>query len=199
MNGCVERFMRTLGDSLRANPSGVDKKLYCYEAQYISWTWNRTPRATYSRAQEYNGLTPFEARRLRTKGPLSGVVDVEDAKRWDPIKRRFGCLAYILIQPREKVTKLHPKWRKAVFLGYCSKNSSWVFGCYSEDNRTRKGSRWTEYETRDAKFLEDYLVSDISSLRPGTGGVMISGDALSNLSGHTGVGKVALGLAEPSS
>ena len=33
MNGCVERFMRTLGEALRANLNGVDKRLYCYAAQ----------------------------------------------------------------------------------------------------------------------------------------------------------------------
>ena len=154
MNGCVERFMRTLGEALRANLNGVDKRLYCYAAQYTAWTWNRTPRATYSRSPEYSGQTPFGARWRRAKGPTTAAVD-EMSKRWDPIKRRFGCLASILIQPREKVTKLQAKWRKAVFLGYSEKNSSWIFGCYTEDSRTRGGLRWAEYENRDAKFLED--------------------------------------------
>ena len=142
MNGCVERFMRTLGEALRANLNGVDKRLYCYAAQYIAWTWNRTPRTTYSRSPEYNGLTPFEARRRRTEGPTPGSLHAtmtsavdEKAKRWDPIKRRFGCLAFILAQPREKVAKLQPKWGKADFLGYSEKNSARISGCFTEDSR----------------------------------------------------------------
>ena len=201
MNGCVERFMRTLGEALRANLNGVDKRLYCYAAQYIAWAWNRTPRTTYSRSPEYNGCTPFEARRRRTEGTTPGSLHAtmtsavdEKAERWDPIKRRFGCLAFILIQPREKVAKLQPKWRKAVFLGYSEKNSAWIFGCYTEDSRTRGGLRWAEYETRDAKFLEESLVSDVNTLKPRTNGVMIQEDALLELSERIGVGEIAPSL-----
>ena len=107
MKGCVVRFMRTPRGVLRASPNGVDKRLYCYAAQYIAWTWGRTPRATYSRSPEYNGFTPFVARRRRTEGTTPGSLHAamtsavdEKAERWAP-PRRFGCFAFTLVQPRE--------------------------------------------------------------------------------------------------
>ena len=189
MNGCVERFMRTLGEALRANLNGVDKRLWCFASQYIAWTWNRTARPVYSRAPEYNGMTPLESRRQRSAvvTPSDGAGDVQ-ATKWGPIKRRFGCLAHILVQPREKVPKLHAKWRMAVFLGYSAHNSAWAFGYYASDSRTRGGTRWAVYETRDAKFLEDRLVSDISSLMPGSKCVSVAEGDLLELMGHASSG-----------
>ena len=117
MNGCVERFMRTLGEGLRANLSGVDKRLYCYAAQYLAWTWNRVRRQKYKRAPQYEGLAPLEARRARTQSTTGAAPqcgrDVDPS--WVPVMRRFGSLAYILAQPRDQLPK--PWWRKAVFLG----------------------------------------------------------------------------------
>ena len=193
MNGCVERFMRTLGEALRANLNGVDKRLYCYAAQYIAWSWNRATRS-YSRAPEYDGFTPLESRRRRTSN--SGFATQEPAvglcetTKWDPIKRRFGCMAYILIQPREKVPKPQPRWRQAVVLGYSARNSAWLFGCYTRDSRKKDGLRWAEYETRDAKFLENCPVGDISSLTPGSKCVSVSEKTLSELTGHARPGEV---------
>ena len=158
---------------------------------------DRTPRTTYSRSPEYNGLTPLEASRRRTKGTTPGSLHAtmiravdEKAERWDLIKRRFGFLAFILVQPREKVAKLLPKWRKAVFLGYSQKNSAWIFGCYTEDSRTRGGIRWAEYGAGDAKFLEACLVSDLNSLKPKANGVVIPEDALRELSDRIGMGEI---------
>ena len=88
------------------------------------------------------------------------------------------------------MAKLLPKWRKAVFLGYSEKNSAWIFGCYTEDSRTRGGLRWAEYETRDAKFLEESLVSDVNSLKPKANGVVIPEDALRELSDRIGMGEI---------
>ena len=144
MNGCVERFMRTLGEGLRANLSGVDKRLYCYAAQYLAWTWNRVRRQKYKRAPQYEGLAPLEARRARTQSTTGAAPqcgrDVDPS--WVPVMRRFGSLAYILVQPRDQLPKLQPRWRKAVFLGCSENSSSWVFGTYTEDARCAPGIRW---------------------------------------------------------
>ena len=78
--------------------------------------------------------------------------------------RRFGCLVYILIQPRESVRKLEPKWSKAVFLGYSPNNSAWLVGTYAVDGRKADGVRWAEYETRDVKFVESVLIADLNRL-----------------------------------
>ena len=57
-NGVIERFMRTLATNVRACLIGVDHALWCFAAEYVAWSWNRTPRKKYARAEEFNGLAP---------------------------------------------------------------------------------------------------------------------------------------------
>ena len=58
MNGVVERFMRTLGDSLRANFRGVDSSVWDFCVRYIAWSWNRIPKPKLNRHPKLNGLAP---------------------------------------------------------------------------------------------------------------------------------------------
>ena len=146
---------------------------------YVS---NRVPREMYARAPVFNGMAPMEVRRTRTAAAASLPASGDGVKAgWAPHMRRFGCLAYIMAQPREEVPKLQARWRKAVFLGYSKNNSAWLFGTYAKDARCASGIRWAEYETRDAKFLEDCLVSDAESLQPDKGGVLVSDEKLLQL------------------
>jgi transposase InsO family protein len=62
-NGVIERFMRTLSTSIRACLIGVDHKLWCFAAEYVTWTWNHIPRPNYRRAPQYNGMSPIDIRR----------------------------------------------------------------------------------------------------------------------------------------
>lgn len=220
-NGVVERFMRTLGQNLRACLFFVDKRLFCYAGEFIAWTWNRTERAMYPRFPELNGKAPIEARQAynkktqpqdvereqtpektvdndmakNEKGHTHGqnecvekenehsqelenckVMYQQRGNRWEKHMRRFGCLVHFLIQPREKVPKLAPKARKGVFLGYSKNNSAWLCGTYVEDERYNGGLRWAEFETRDCKFAENVMVSDIEQLKPGSGKFILDED-----------------------
>ena len=74
--------------------------------------------------------------------------------------RPFGISAYILTQPREQVPKLSEKARRAVFLGYSSQNSAWLFGLWARGDRTRTGWRWSEVESRSAQF-SDVKISNV--------------------------------------
>ena len=64
-NGVIERFMRTLATNVRACLIGVDHALWCFAAEYVAWSWNRTPRKKYARAEEFNGLAPEDIRIAR--------------------------------------------------------------------------------------------------------------------------------------
>jgi hypothetical protein len=81
--------------------------------------------------------------------------------RWTKHMRQFGVVAYILIQPKASVTKIGPKYRKSVFLGYSERNSCWLFGAFVHDKRltSNKLTRWAQFETKSAKFTKIKLKS----------------------------------------
>jgi hypothetical protein len=164
-NGVVERYMRTMGNLLRCNLLGVDRRLWCYCAQYVAHCWNRQKR-DYPRAPAYNGLTPKQAREAR-----GDKKKIKDFKKQGPDSekyfRRFGCAALVLDQPREEVPKLAPKKRRMVFLGFSGANSAWLFGCWNPDKKAKTGLSWQEYESRDADFREDDLIGNIDETKPG--------------------------------
>ena len=165
-NGVVERFMKTIGLNLRAILLYVDGRLWRYAIVYLCMSWNAIAR-NYPRAPTYDGKTPTEARKLRGVDEKDFGTTLQGVGSNPQHQRRFGCLAYVMIQPREEVKKLQPKYRKMVFLGYSSaNNSAWLFGGYFDDNRCKSGIRWHEVESRDAKFYEQILVSDLEQLKP---------------------------------
>jgi len=180
-NGVVERFMDTLGQGLRVNMVGVDDRLWCYCAQFLADRWNQLPRKNYTRAPEYNGLTPLQARRRSIKSGTE--VDEqqdpeEEVEFWRERSRRFGCLAFVMVQPREKLPKAQPKFRKMVYLGFSRKNAAWLFGCYTKDDRKKDGYSWNEFESKDAKFREGILISDLELLRPDAKGLYVPEEQL---------------------
>ena len=79
-NGVVERFMRTLGENLRANMRGVDPRLWDHCARYLSFVWNRIPKIKYARAPHFNGLAPIDAKNSRKKA-LGGEIWAKDDTR----------------------------------------------------------------------------------------------------------------------
>ena len=186
MNGVVERFMRSIGTGMRVMLLGCDQRLWCYCAVYYGDLHNRV-RRNYPRAPQYDGMSPMEARRKHLEDKRStsiqeavgllcdGEDDLEtfDAEASEAGElssskhlRRFGCLSYVLIQPREAVKKLEPKWRKTVFLGFAKQNRGWLFGAYLPDERCSLGLRWSEIESLQARFCENILVSNLESLKP---------------------------------
>ena len=72
--------------------------------------------------------------------------------------------------------KCEKKRRPMVFLGYASKNSMWKFGCYIK--RKNGGYEWRDYESQDAKFCENILVSDVEFLKPGNDVALVKTDSL---------------------
>ena len=78
MNGVVERYMRTMGDNLRANLRGVDHSTWEYCCQYIAWCWNRVPKLKYARAPQFNGVAPIDAVRSRRTGIIQTEEDEND-------------------------------------------------------------------------------------------------------------------------
>ena len=166
MNGVIERFMRTFGNGLRAILIYVDRRLWCYAGEFLAFCWNRVPR-DYSRAPKYNGKTPIQAVKMRDPEAIESAADNVATDGTGRHLRRFGCLSYVMMQPRESVKKLSPKYQKMVFLGYSkSNNSAWLFGGFLKDDRCTVGYRWAEIESIDAKFCEDVLISDIDQLKP---------------------------------
>ncbi|CAD7943975.1 unnamed protein product [Amoebophrya sp. A120] len=183
LNAVAERFMQSLGTNLRAVLCGADHRLHCYAGEYIAAVWNRIARKEYKRAPEYNGMSPLQARLRRTdpKRNSEPVALREEREQWQSQLRRFGCLAYVMLQPREKVQKGQPKYRKAVFLGLSKNNSAWLFGVVQKDSRTAAGTNWQEIESRDAKFVEEVVISDIDKLLPETEGVYVTDEKLLSL------------------
>ena len=173
-NGVCERFMGTHGRSLRSVMCGVDARLHCYGGVYIAYCWNRIPR-NYSRAPRFNGLSPKEARmaRLHDDVELQKVKDSKQHREWQGAFRRFGSLAYIAQEPRDKIKKLESRWIPVVFLGFSVKNGGWLFGRYVKDDRTSSSIMWREFESQNARFFEDVLISDVDTLKPETSGILV--------------------------
>jgi hypothetical protein len=94
---------------------------------------------------------------LEMEGPDCDSVGFSHATRL----RRFGCLAYVVSEPRAEIGKLSPKRVATVFLGFAKKNSAWLFGRYIADERCRSRTRWAEIESQDATFVENTLISDV--------------------------------------
>ena len=148
---------------LKVNLRGCDLKLWDWCAQYCAFLHNSTVRRHYKRCPEYDGLSPQQCVSVRKQPELLGRY-LDENKEQGMITRgakkrlrRFGCLAYVLVQPRELVTKLSPKRIPAVFVGVSRKSSSWLFA-------RPRGKKLTVYESRDAMFCEDILVDDVMKI-----------------------------------
>ena len=162
--------MGSFGSSLRGVLFEVDPLLHCYAGDFLACVWNRISRK-YSRAPPLNGLAPLQAREQRKRTRATGAngdggADAMRRRReeWQSGLRRFGCLAFVLIQPRELLPKAVPRPTAAVLLGFRSLNSACVFGSCVQDDRCKFGERLSAVEPRDALFLEECLVGDVEQL-----------------------------------
>ncbi len=178
MDGTVERYMRTVLDSLRAALIGVDKLLWCFGIEYLAETWNRLPHEC-PKLPIHNGKSPLQI--LEEKiGRQTGKSDTSRL-------RRFGCLVYYKQQvekgreEEDRAKKLVPKWCRGVFLGFCPKSSGWLVGAYVQDNRAKLKYSWRTYSTLGVKFFERILVADLKWLVPNAPGVFIPFDRLDHL------------------
>ena len=212
-NGVCERYMQTQTNGMKALLVGVDVRLWCYALVWFAAVWVRMPRKKYPRAPQFNGLSPLEARRQRSEIKVeqgTPVVqkeeipdDQEDHMSWNKENekhlRRFGCLCYYLNEPRHEIRKVDPKWVKSVFLGFSpGNNPAWLVGTYLPDERCKTHIRWSEIETRDVKFVETVLISDIDSLKPDyRKGVVVSDDKLLQAVCGSSGGKPVVGESTP--
>ncbi len=84
--------------------------------------------------------------------------------------RKFGCLAFFLIQGQKAVGKLKPRWTPGVFVGFSSQiyaaNSAYVVGYWATCERSAVGFRFATCETREVRFKEDQLISSLDLLKP---------------------------------
>ena len=110
MNGVVERFMRTMGENLRANMRGVDERLWEWAVKYIAWCWNRIPKQHYARAPQFNGLAPLDARNSRKQLPKADIhMNDEYIKSLSP--NSDGAML-----PQAADSKIEPRSRKEFLL-----------------------------------------------------------------------------------
>lgn len=159
MNSQIERWIRTIKDSLRAVLAFVDKRLWCFAVEHVTHIWTLLPRL------QNDGTVRAPADVLRELAPMSlqgsAAAKLEHA-------RRFGCLCFFKIYPTEGLAPLDERRRCGVHLGFSRANSAYLAGCWSEDARRRVGDRWkfTVYETIDVVFREDIPVQNIDQLKP---------------------------------
>jgi hypothetical protein len=62
--------------------------------------------------------------------------------------------------------KLDDRYQQGVFLGYGDKNSTFLFGRWVEDLRTKQGIRFAVEENKKCRFDESVLISNIEHLKP---------------------------------
>jgi hypothetical protein len=60
----------------------------------------------------------------------------------------------VLKEPRDRVNKLEDKYQRAIFLGFSSINSAWLFGIWSQHKNINNedGLKFRVIESRNAKF-----------------------------------------------
>ena len=147
-NGKAERFVRTLGNAVRAVMEGVDVLLWEFAPGYVSHTWNRLDRKSGQ------------------KSPYCRINNGREPKTH--YFRRFGCLCYakvhVLKSDKELTSKVARRYEPGVFLGY-NKNSTYKVGVWHRDARVATGWRFNVMENRTVKFDESRLVGDINDLR----------------------------------
>ena len=130
-NGVAERRNRTLLDMVRSmlSNSNLPKSLWIEALKTAVYILNRVPTKAVSK-------TPFEL-----------------WKGWKPSlqhMRVWGCPSEVRIyNPQEK--KLDPRTISGYFIGYAERSKGYRFYCPSHNTRF--------VESRNAKFLENYLIS----------------------------------------
>jgi len=163
MNGVVERFMRTLGENLKAMLVSVDQRLWCFAAEYLSLIWNILPK------KRFKGLSPMDLRRSSNKADDRGSYNVSRL-------RRFGCLCYVL--DNRALSKLAPKYLRGVFLGVSDRNSGYLVGVWRRNLRCSAGEKFETIESRDVKFVESVMVRNIDDLQLKNKGAFVMFDPL---------------------
>ena len=153
MNGTVERFVSSIKSALRTTCAHADPRCWDFALEHVIKVWNLRSK----HAPDGSCASPQEVINEMTDNPLS-KVDVPGKRKY---LRRFGCLTYFkphLVKPdHETGTALQPKRKRGIFLGFGSRNSSWLVGCY-------QNSKLHVYETRSATFCEEILVRNVEEL-----------------------------------
>ncbi|KAK2420702.1 putative mitochondrial protein [Trifolium repens] len=136
-NGVAERRNRTLLDMVRSmlSNSNLPKSLWNEALKTTVYILNRVPSKAVPK-------TPFEL-----------------FKGWKPSLRHmrvWGCPSEVRIyNPQEK--KLDPRTISGYFIGYAERSKGYRFYCPSHTTRI--------VESRNAKFLEDHLISGSDQIR----------------------------------
>ena len=132
-NGKEERFNRTLLDAMRTIMVGVDQALWPHAAKCASYVWNRVCRREKK--------SPYYMRYGREPSTTHF--------------RRFGCVCWMRVHQR---TKLEPKYKRGVFLGYAADSPAYLVG------HPDKAGSFAVSVCYDVKFREDTLVSSLESI-----------------------------------
>jgi len=171
MNGTTERFIRSMCGSIRSMLYAVDHRVWCYAGEYAGAVWNILPH-DYAKLPELNGQSPQEI--------LDKRVDRGASKHDIGALRVFGCLCYGRDEQTIE-TKLSARWRRSIFLGFCSSSSGYLLGSYVADGRCTSGYMWKTYSTRDVRFREDIPITNLDWLHPSSKGVFLRCDPLASL------------------
>jgi len=140
MNGKVERWHRSMLDSVRSSLSGVDMGLWDYAARHSAYVCDRLRRNSH---KESPYLRRFN-RRASSKHP-----------------KVFGCLCFAKIH--ENADKLDREHGPGVFLGYSRGSSSYLVGVRRDDGRAigDDGLRFSAIENKSVKFFEGVPVHSV--------------------------------------
>eukprot|EP00396_MALV-II-16_sp_LP-1_P000112 gene112-26_t len=141
MNGNVERFQGTLLNAVRSNLQGTDPRLWEWCARFVCYIYNRLDKQKTK--------SPFFHRYGRDPN-LSKL-------------RRFGSLCYARVNQETRLSKLHDRWERGIFLGF-SRNSCFLVGIYRPDSRRAEGYRFNVFENRYVKVDESILVQKVEHL-----------------------------------
>ena len=131
----IERMWRTLGEGACAelHASGLPDEFWGFAMDAMAYVYNRTPRASNE-----DGVSPMEAH-LGVRPDLAHL-------------RVFGCRAFVHV-PKARRTKLQPKARVGIFVGYSPASRAYRVWVPKDWSDVRRG---TLYESRDVTFDEGW-------------------------------------------
>lgn len=168
LNSQIERWIRSVTESLRAILTFVDRRLWCFALEHIATMWNLLPRRQKDGtwAAPADVITSLAAYSLRRPA-------AEKLKH----ARRFGRLCFFKVFLDEGLTTLDRRRRVGVRLGFSKNNSCYLVGAWVQDNRRKSGLRFAVYEASEVVFREDVLARDVDELKATRGSVTFDQDA----------------------
>ena len=140
----IERYWRTMaeGGGAMLRESGLPDEFWSFAMDTMAYVYNRTPRDSNA-----DGVSPMQA--------YTGEVPHLEGFRV------FGCKAFMHV-PKQARTKLQPKARAGIFVGYQPKNNTYLVWVPADDgwSNVTKGRL---YESRDVTFDETWRYARVAA------------------------------------